>query len=411
MDIACDAVILFAERHADAGRRELAAREPTRPAARSCEKIAEVCRRVPAHAPRDFHEALQCYWFCHLAVITELNGWDSFNPGHLDQHLLPFYERGLADGTLTREARARAARVLLRQVQQPPGAAEGRRHRGRERHLHRLRQHQPRRPARDGSTARTRSRTSCSTSSTRCTCCSRARNIQLSRKTPDAVLKHALRVVRKGYGFPSLFNADAVVEEQLRQGKTLEDARAGGCSGCVEVGRLRQGGLHPHRLLQPAEVLELALHDGVDPRTGKQLGPRTGRRRRRFAHASTTCSPPSRRSCATSSTSRSRGNQLIERMYATRMPAPFLSVLIDDCIAQGPRLQRRRRPLQQHLHPGRRHRQPHRQPRRDPAARLRREAPAASPTSSRALDADFAGQEPLRQRLVNRTPKYGNDDD
>ena len=60
----------------------------------SCEKIADVCRHVPAHAPRDFQEALQYYWFCHLAVITELNGWDAFNPGHLDQHLLPFYERG-----------------------------------------------------------------------------------------------------------------------------------------------------------------------------------------------------------------------------------------------------------------------------------------------------------------------------
>jgi pyruvate-formate lyase len=64
---------------------------------------------VPAHAPRDFHEALQSYWFCHLAVITELNGWDSFNPGHLDRHLLPFYQRGLAAGTLTRES----ARELL----------------------------------------------------------------------------------------------------------------------------------------------------------------------------------------------------------------------------------------------------------------------------------------------------------
>ena len=72
-------------------------------------KIADVCRRVPAHAPRDFHEALQSYWFCHLAVITELNGWDSFSPGHLDQHLLPFYQQGLADGTLTRES----ARELL----------------------------------------------------------------------------------------------------------------------------------------------------------------------------------------------------------------------------------------------------------------------------------------------------------
>ena len=61
-------------------------------------------------------------------------------------------------------------------------------------------------------------------------------NVQVSRKTPDALLDHTLRVVRKGYGFPSIFNADTVVEEQIRQGKSLEDARAGGCSGCVEVG-------------------------------------------------------------------------------------------------------------------------------------------------------------------------------
>ena len=102
MDIACDAVILFAERHAKLAA-EMAQREsdPIRKA--ELEKIANVCRHVPAHAPRDFHEALQAYWFCHLAVITELNGWDSFSPGHLDQHLISFYRQGLADGTLTPE--------------------------------------------------------------------------------------------------------------------------------------------------------------------------------------------------------------------------------------------------------------------------------------------------------------------
>ena len=107
-DISCDALILFAERHA-ALARELAAKETDPQRKAELLKIAEVCSHVPAHAPRDFQEALQYYWFCHLAVITELNGWDSFNPGHLDQHLLPFYERGLADGTLTKES----ARELL----------------------------------------------------------------------------------------------------------------------------------------------------------------------------------------------------------------------------------------------------------------------------------------------------------
>ena len=97
MDIACDAVILFASRHAKrAAEMAASERDPVRKA--ELEKIADVCTHVPAHAPRDFHEALQYYWFCHLAVITELNGWDSFNPGHLDQHLLPFYRKGLADG-------------------------------------------------------------------------------------------------------------------------------------------------------------------------------------------------------------------------------------------------------------------------------------------------------------------------
>ena len=108
MDIASDAVLLFAARHAERARQaEAAEPDPTRRA--ELRKIADACAWVPAHAPRDFHEALQAYWFCHLAVVTELNGWDSFNPGHLDQHLRPFYDRGLADGSLTRES----ARELL----------------------------------------------------------------------------------------------------------------------------------------------------------------------------------------------------------------------------------------------------------------------------------------------------------
>jgi formate C-acetyltransferase len=66
-------------------------------------QISQVCRQVPANAPRNFWEALQYYWFMHLGVTLELNTWDAFSPGRLDQHLLPFYERGLQDGSLTRE--------------------------------------------------------------------------------------------------------------------------------------------------------------------------------------------------------------------------------------------------------------------------------------------------------------------
>ena len=102
MDIACDAAILFARRHAELARK-MAAQEPDPQRKHELARIAEVCSWVPAHAPRNFWEALQMYWFVHLGVITELNGWDCFNPGHLDQHLYPFYAQEVEAGALTRE--------------------------------------------------------------------------------------------------------------------------------------------------------------------------------------------------------------------------------------------------------------------------------------------------------------------
>ena len=159
-------------------------------------------------------------------------------------------------------------------------------------------------------------------------------NLQLSRKTPDAVLKHALRVVRKGYGFPSLFNADAVVEEQLRQGKTLEDARAGGCSGCVEVGAFGKEAYVLTGYFNLPKVLELALHDGVDPRTRRaaRARPRARRSRsRRFDAVFAAFEAQMRHVLDV----KIAGNELIGQMYARLMPAPFLSVLTDDCIRNG----------------------------------------------------------------------------
>ena len=76
-------------------------------------------------------------------------------------------------------------------------------------------------------------------------------NIQLSQKNPDRFLKRALEIVRKGWGQPSIFNADMVVQELLAQGKAIEDARQGGTSGCVEAGAFGKEALYPDRLLQP----------------------------------------------------------------------------------------------------------------------------------------------------------------
>ena len=405
MVIAIDACIRFAERHAEAAESLAPTADPDRAA--ELRRIAEVCRRVPAHAPRDFHEALQAYWFCHLGVITELNGWDAFSPGHLDQHLAPFYARGLAEGTLTREAAKELLECFFVKFNNHPAppkvgvtAAES----GTYTDFANLNLAGLLPDGSDGSSEVTHLLLEVIEEMH---LLQPSSNVQVSRKTPDNLLKHALRVIRKGYGFPSLFNADAVVEEQLRQGKTLEDAREGGCSGCVEVGAFGKEAYILTGYVNLVKLLELALHDGRDPRTGRQLGPRTGDPAT-FADFDALFSAFEAQARHVLDL-KIRGNQLIERMYATRMPAPFLSVLTDDCIAKG----------RDYNAGGARYNNTFLQAvgigsLADSLAALKQvvfeQRALALPAFVEALDRDFQDDEPLRQRLLHRSPKYGNDD-
>lgn len=407
MDIACDAVIVFAQRHARLAA-DLAADEPDPRRKAELQTIAAVCARVPAHAPRSFHEALQYYWFCHLAVITELNGWDSFNPGHLDQHLLPFYRQGIADGTLTAES----ARELLESFfvkfnnhPAPPKVGVTAAESGTYTDFANINLGGLLADGSDGSNEISHLLLEIIDEMH---LLQPSSNLQLSRKTPDRLLKHALGVVGKGYGFPSIFNADAVVQEQLRQGKTLEDARAGGCSGCVEVGAFGKEAYILTGYFNLVKVLELTLHGGIDPRTGKQLGPATGDAN--DFQSFDELFAAFRRQLHHFVEIKLHGNQIIEQMYARSMPAPFLSVIIDDCIRKGKDYNaggaRYNNSYIQYVGIG---------SLTDSLSAIRQvvfeERAMSLAELAGVLDADFQGHEPLRQRLLNRTHKYGNDDE
>jgi len=407
MNIACDAVLLFAHRHA-ALAREQAARQSNPVRKAELERIADACTHVPAHAPRDFHEALQYYWFCHLAVITELNGWDSFSPGHLDQHLLPFYRKGLEDGTLTPE-RARelleAFFVKFNNHPAPPKVGVTAAESGTYTDFANINLGGLLADGSDGSSEISHLLLDILDEMH---LVQPSSNLQLARKTPDALLHRALGVVRKGYGFPSIFNTDAVVKEQLRQGKTLEDARAGGCSGCVETGAFGKEAYILTGYFNLVKVLELAFHDGLDPRTGKPLGLRTGAPGS-FASFDALFAA-FRKQLHHFIEVKIRGNQVIEQMYATWMPAPFLSVITDDCIRKG----------KDYNAGGARYNNSYIQfvgigSLTDCLAAVKQTVfdDKAMPLADfvKALDANFEGKEILRQRLVNRAPKYGNDDD
>ncbi len=407
MRIAADAMIRFAERHA-AYAADLAGRETNGVRRRELEQIAAVCRHVPAHAPRTFWEALQAYWFCHLGVITELNGWDAFNPGHLDQHLLPFYEGGLADGSLTAESARELVECLFVKFNNhtaPPKVGVTAAESGTYTDFANINIGGLLADGTDGSNAVSHMLLDIIDEMH---LLQPSSNLQLSRKTPEPLLRHTLEVVAKGYGFPSIFNADAVVEEQLRQGKRLADARAGGCSGCVEVGAFGKEAFILTGYFNLPKVLELALHEGRDPLSGSQIGPKTA------AAASFESFDDLFAAFRTQLKYlidvKIAGNQLIGQVYTRLMPAPFLSVLIDDCITNA----------RDYNAGGARYNNTFIQAVgigtiTDSLAAIEqvvfqdRRCTLAGFVA--ALDSDFNGADELRARLIHRTPKYGNDDD
>ena len=407
MHVAAGAVMRFAERHADLAAR-MAAAERRAGRRAELERIAEVCRRVPARAPRNFHEALQAYWFVHLGVITELNTWDSFSPGRLDQHLAPFYNAGVADGSLTRDA----ARELLEcfwvkfnNQPAPPKVGVTAAESGTYTDFCNINTGGLKPDGSDGTSEVTylildvidEMRLLQPSS-----------NLQLSRKNPDRFLKRGLEIVRKGWGQPSIFNADMVVEELLRQGKSLEDARCGGISGCVETGAFGREAYILTGYFNTAKVLEITLNNGFDPRTKKRIGIETGDPRRFGSYHELFAA--FRKQLQHFVEIKVRGNNVIERMYAEQMPAPFLSTLVEGCIANGRDYNaggpRYNTTYIMGTAPG---------SVTDCLSAIRYHVfdkkTVAMGALLEALAQNFEGAEDLRLRLWNKTPKYGNDDE
>ena len=332
MDISCDAVIIFAERHADLAEK-MAAEEKDEKRKAELLKIADVCRWVPAHAPRDFWEAVQMYWFVHLATITELNGWDAMSPGHLDQHLAPFYAKGLADGTLTRDQAKELLACLFIKVNNtpaPPKVGVTAKESGTYNDFTNINLAGLKRDGTDGSNEVTYI---CLELFNELRLLQPQGNIQVSERTPDNVIRAAARVFRNGMGYPSVFNADMVIQEQMRVGKTLEDAREGGTSGCIETGCSGKEAYLLHGYLNTPKLLEYALTNGVDMLTGKQVSIKTGELSE-FKTFDDLYAAFEKQMAYVVDTKIGVDNYL-RYQYATNMAATYLSCVIRDCIEKG----------------------------------------------------------------------------
>jgi pyruvate formate-lyase/glycerol dehydratase family glycyl radical enzyme len=407
MDTVAGAMIDFAGRYA-ARARKMAGREKN--AARKSEllRIAAVCQRVPAQAPRDFQEALQHYWFIHLGVISEANPWDAFNPGRLDQHLLPFYRQGLADGSLDLEKARELLQAFWVKFNNHPS------------------------PPKVGVTAEeSGTYTDFALINTggldpegedgvnevsflildvieEMRLLQPSSMVQISKKSPDAFLHRALEIVRTGFGQPSLFNSEAIVAELLRQGKSLADARRGGASGCVETGAFGRESYILTGYFNLVKILEITLNNGRDPLSGKKIGLETGDPLafKSFADLTAAFEKQLRHFIDI----KVRGSNVIDRLYARDLPVPFLSLLIDDCIAAG----------RDYHDGGARYNTSYIQgvglgTVTDALSAIRHHVYAVKDLAmGQLLDGlrkDFRDAEKTRLLLQNKTPRYGNDDD
>lgn len=332
MSISCDAAILFAERHATLAE-QMAEQTTDKRRREELLKIAEVCHWVPAHAPRDMQEAIQMYWFVHLGTVTELNGWDCMNPGHIDQHLWPFYQKGLQDGTMTREKAKELISCFWIKFNNQPA------------------------PPKVGVTA-LESGTYNDFTNINIGGIDREGNnavnelsyvilevqeelhqlqpglsVHVAKVTPDDFVLAATKVIRQGHGYPSLFNPDTYTKELMRQGKTREDANEGGCSGCIEVGAFGKEAYILTGYLNTPKILEITLNNGIDPLSGRKLGIETGDPRTFKTYEE--LYEAYHRQMLYFVNMKLAVNNYIERMFSLYAPATFLSLFIDDCIEKG----------------------------------------------------------------------------
>ncbi len=332
MSIACDAVLILGKRYHDYALA-LADEETNEVRRGELLQIAKNCAVVPAYKPKTYWQAVQMYWFVHLGVTTELNPWDAFSPGRLDQHLIYFYRADVEAGILTGERAKELLECLWIKFNNQPA------------------------PPKVGITLKESSTyTDFANINTGgitpdgqdgvneisyliLECMDEMKllqpssNVQISRKTPRAFLLKACEISRKGWGQPAFYNTEAIIQELLNAGKTIEDARKGGTSGCVETGAFGNEAYILTGYFNLPKILELTLFNGFDQINKKQIGLPLGNAEDFRSYEE--LMEAYQKQINYFLDIKIRGNNIIEAIYGKYMPVPFLSVITNDCILKG----------------------------------------------------------------------------
>lgn len=405
MKITIDAAITFARRHASKAK-EFAGKEKDPKRRGELEEISRICSHVPAYPARSFCEALQSYWFIHLITLLEVNNW-AIGPGRFDLYMYPFYRNDIDNRKITKTQAKELLECLWVKFNNTVA------------------------PAKETKTANMSATYNDfallniggldeqgldavnELSYLLLDVIEEMKLIQpnsivlISEKTQKPFVDRVMEVIREGFGQPAIFNADLVVQELLSKGKSLIDARLGGPNGCVTVNACGKENMASSGYCNWVKILEITLNNGINPFTGDRVGLRTGEIWK--FESFDAVMKAYKRQLEYFVDIKVNGSNLIDMIYAEKMPVPFLSILIDDCVKEG-----------KDFHAGgARYNMSYTQgvglgTLADSLVAIKKvvfdDKKVPFSDLMEAVRNDFKGQERLRQMLLNKVPKYGNND-
>lgn len=365
------------------------------------QRIAEICGHVPAYPARDFYEALQSFWIVHVVIQIESNG-HSISPGRFDQYMAEFYEKDSREGRLADDQVGELLQCLwikFNEINKIRDRVTSQGFGGYPMFQNLVVGGQ----TANGTDATNKLSYMCLDAAAKLRLPQPSLSVRFHRNSPKPFQLQAAELAKAGTGMPSFFNDEILVPILTDMGCALEDARTYAPVGCIEVqapGKTQ--GYYPGGFLNLAKCLELVLHDGHDPGERLSVPPHLGTFREVLAAF--------RRQVAHYVPVMVTADNIIEEVQARIAPSPFLSILVDDCFdkARGVEGGGARYNFTAINGVGLANVA-------DALAAIRKfvyeENQVTIADLLDALRADFSGHEDLRQLLLNRGPKYGNDDD
>ncbi|MCT4598171.1 MAG: glycyl radical protein [Vallitalea sp.] len=331
--ISCNAIIIFANRFADKAK-QLAQNTTDVHRKKELLLIEQNCRRVPANPATNFYEAIQSFWFVHAVIQIESNG-HSISPMRFDQYMYPFFKRDIESGSSSYEFMQELIDCMfikLNEINKVRDEASTKAFGGYPLFQNLIVGGQKI----DGTDATNELSFMCLEASNHVRLPQPSISLRVWNKSPDEIMYKAAEITRIGIGMPAYYNDELVIPSLISRGLTIEDARDYGIIGCVEPQKGgKTEGWHDSGFFNLAKALEITINNGKN--NNLQVGLETGEFTEFNCFEDVLKAYEKQMEYFVMLLANAENS--VDIAHAQRAPQPFLSALVDDCIKEGKSLQ------------------------------------------------------------------------